>query len=488
MTKLKILLVIFTLTIGLLLRLYKINSPVADWHSFRQADTASVTKIFSQQGIDLLHPKYHDLSNTQSGLNNPNGYRMVELPIYNAISVYFHNIFNTNIDISSRLVSIIFSLGSALLIFMICYQQTKLFLRSFFGLVIFLFLPFNIYYSRTILPEPTTVFFMLLSLYFLSKNIFISALTLAIAVLLKPYTAIILFPVIATYLIIHRSKYLNFKSIIKLVLFCLISFIPFILWRIWIGKYPEGIPKSDWLLNDGVTNTFPAWFHGYSLSFLNKLVAFRPHWWQWLFAERIANLILGTFGIIPLFLGLAFKKNRTQTFSVSLVLGILLYFIVVAQGNIQHDYYQVLIIPFISILLGFGYYYITKFLFGNTIAGITSLIIIFCFSTYFSFIKINEYYKINNQSIITAGQKVDEITPKNSIIIAPYNGDTAFLYQTNRTGFPIEIYDFNTLKSEFANRPIYFVSVNFDDYTNKVIKQFPTVYRDSQFIILNINK
>jgi len=32
-------------------RLYKVNSPIADWHSWRQADTASVTKIYVEEGI-----------------------------------------------------------------------------------------------------------------------------------------------------------------------------------------------------------------------------------------------------------------------------------------------------------------------------------------------------------------------------------------------------------------------------------------------------
>lgn len=116
------------------------------------------------------------------------------------------------------------------------------------------------------------------------------------------------------------------------------------------------------------------------------------------------------------------------------------------------------------------------------------MLFIFSISIFFSYERIIEYYKINNSTIITAGKKVDEITPQNAIIIAPYNGDTAFLYQTNRTGFPIEVYDFESIKSQFPDKPIYFVSVNFDDYTNKVIKLYQTIYKDSQFIILEIQK
>src|SRR4030066_1552046 len=72
------------LILGFTVRLYKIDSPIADWHSWRQADTASVSKVYVQQGINLLIPRYQDISKIQTGIFNPNGYRMVEFPFYNA--------------------------------------------------------------------------------------------------------------------------------------------------------------------------------------------------------------------------------------------------------------------------------------------------------------------------------------------------------------------------------------------------------------------
>ena len=73
------------LILAFFVRLYKINNPVADWHSFRQADTASVSRIYVEEGINLLFPKYHDLSSTQSRIFNPEGYRFVEFPVFNAL-------------------------------------------------------------------------------------------------------------------------------------------------------------------------------------------------------------------------------------------------------------------------------------------------------------------------------------------------------------------------------------------------------------------
>ena len=69
------------------LRLYQLQTPLADWHSWRQADTASVTREYLKGQARWLIPEYHDLSNIPSGLPNPNGYRMVELPLINWLTV-----------------------------------------------------------------------------------------------------------------------------------------------------------------------------------------------------------------------------------------------------------------------------------------------------------------------------------------------------------------------------------------------------------------
>ncbi|MBN3039893.1 MAG: hypothetical protein JW867_02075, partial [Candidatus Omnitrophica bacterium] len=67
-------------------RLYKIDNPLADWHSWRQVDTSAVTRRYIKDGTDLLHPRYDDLSNIPSGLDNPQGYRFVEFPIINGLT------------------------------------------------------------------------------------------------------------------------------------------------------------------------------------------------------------------------------------------------------------------------------------------------------------------------------------------------------------------------------------------------------------------
>jgi len=490
---LKYILVPVILFVGLLARHYKIENPVTDWHSHRQADTASVTENFLKNGVDFFVPIYHDLSNVQSGIDNPHGYRMVEAPLYNLFSLWTHrtiSIFSPNIplDTSSRLASILFSEISALLIFLLCKKYTNNFSASLLAMGVFLFLPFNIYYSRAILPENTAITFMLMAILLFSRSAVFSAVFMSLSILTKPYTSLISFPL---FLWLSFQKYrhqINLKSLGSLCLFGIISLLPFAIWRQWISRFPEGIPVNAWLFNSNNTPFLPEWYRGYNLTFLNKLVAFRPFWFKWLFFERINKLILGSFGLIPLFLGFAYKKNHSQKISLALIFGILLYFIIVAQGNIQHDYYQALIIPSISIIIGFGCFYILNFVFKNKIISRLSFVVIALFSFYFSWDQVKTYYIINNPSITAAGLEIQKLIPKNAYVIAPYNGDTAFLYQTKHSGWPTEVYNPDELKLNYPDNPIYLVSVNFDKYTNDMTAKFKTLFKNDQFIILDLNQ
>src|SRR3989344_4056 len=113
------------LVFALSLRLYKINTPLADFHSWRQADTASVARNFAERDFNLLEPRYHDFSNIQSGLENPQGYRFVEFPVYNAIiAALWKYIPLTSLEIYGRLVTIFFSLSIIGILYYFLLKET----------------------------------------------------------------------------------------------------------------------------------------------------------------------------------------------------------------------------------------------------------------------------------------------------------------------------------------------------------------------------
>ncbi len=94
-------------------------------------------------------------------------------------------------------------------------------------------------------------------------------------------------------------------------------------------------------------------------------------------------------------------------------------------------------------------------------------------------------YQINHYEIIVAGQEVDRLTPKDAIVIAPYNGDTTFLYQTHRFGWPVVDRSFDELIKLGAS---YYVSVNYDNDTNNLLKKYKTIEKNNTFVIIDLHQ
>ncbi|OGM28830.1 hypothetical protein A2962_05105 [Candidatus Woesebacteria bacterium RIFCSPLOWO2_01_FULL_39_61] len=460
----------FILYLSLIARFYKINNPIADWHSFRQADTASVTRFFLNEGVNPLVPIYHDVSTTQSGIFNPNGYRFVEFPIFNIFHLYFYKIIpSLGFDIVGRLTSIISSLVSTFLIFLICKKMfnNKIALMAS---ALYAFLPYNIYFTRVTLPEPLATTFALSAIWFFILylennsliNLFISAISFSISLLIKPY--VLFFGVPMFYL--AYVKY-SLKDLIKAKEFYFwlsIVLLPFIFWRIWMLKFPEGIPFWKWTFNgDGIR--------------------FRPSFWRWIFGERLTSMILGYWGLIPFVFGIISVKKK-QLFSQMFLLGALIYVCIFATANVRHDYYQTIIVPTIVITTAVGL--VEFWNLKNYSKLLTRVLVIFTLIIMImtSFVQIKEFYKINRPEIVEAGQRADKLLPKDALVIAPYNGDTAFLYQTKRRGWPVVDRPIDDLIEKGA---MYFVSVDLNHYqTLEFAKRFKIIESATSYIIIDL--
>lgn len=482
-----LLLIIF---LGLLLRLYRIDSPIADWHSWRQADTASVTREFVRNGYDLLHPTYHDLSNVPSGKDNPNGYRFVEFPIYNAVSgIVYQSLQNViTIEIAGRLVTIISSLAAIFLVYAITKRYSSQ-TAGLFAAFFFAVLPFNIYYGRTILPDPSMTASFLAAIYFfiqwsdrytrhdsrltLAVYFLLTLVFLAISLLLKPFAAFFLLPIVV---ISYQAFGLSLFKKWELYFLAIVSFIPLMLWRMWIVQFPEGIPSNDWLLNGGNIRFTGAYFF-------------------WIFADRIGRLILGYWGLGLLAIGFltlllknelyAFRKGKSVIF-FSFVLSTLLYVVIVARGNVQHDYYQIPIVPSLSIILGLGAGYLffppEKY---SRFATRILLIVTTGFTLLFGWYHVRDYFNINNPSIVVAGKAVDRLVPQDAQVLTFYNGDTSFLYQTGRSGWASPQDPMPILIEKGAD---YLVIDNpTEDHRNGLGKEYEVIESTDQYLLLKLH-
>ncbi len=99
---------------------------------------------------------------------------------------------------------------------------------------------------------------------------------------------------------------------------------------------------------------------------------------------------------------------------------------------------------------------------------------------------VKEVYKINKPVIIEAGKKADEILPKNAVVVAPYNGDSAFLYQTNRPGWAVVALPLVELVADYGVTD--YISTTRDDKTKWVLRHFEVLEDNPRFIIADLTK
>ncbi len=405
---------------------------------------------------------------------NPHRYRFVEFPIYNSL-VYFTYILNGGMkEELARLVTVVISLFSIVLMY---FVTKRYFSRSTAILAsgLFAFLPYNIYYSRVVLPDPLLVLFSLGMIYFGDRWIwenkrwlyFTTIVFASGAFLIKPMAAFYLIPLVYSYYKKEGKLWPIPKRYWSLAFF---SILPFALWRIRIEQHPEGIPASNWLFN-------------------GTHIRFKPAFWKWIVGDRFGREILGVAGTFLFMIGILLKpKEKEGMFLHLLGFASLLYLAVFATGNVQHDYYQILIVPALCIFVARGF-----FLLLEGIPGFLSriwtipLAILFLFLTiYLPLPQVQGLYQINNYSIVEAGQEANRILPQDAVVVAPYQGDTSFLYQTNRPGWAFVAYPIPDLINKFGVTD--YVSVNKDDLTNLLMKQYSVLENNKDFVIIDLTK
>jgi 4-amino-4-deoxy-L-arabinose transferase-like glycosyltransferase len=473
------------LILAVVLRLYKINIPLADHHSWRQADTAAVARNFIKEGWNFWQPKIDNMTPlAHPDMPNPQRLFLVEPPIYQTIVGGFYHVFGVREELA-RLVSVMFSLGSIIFLYLLAltYVSKRVALLSAF---FFTVLPYNIFYSRVILPEPMMIFLSLGMIYFFAEGVvreyrgvsgsirrILFILFAALALTQKAFPVFLSIPM--AYLTWEKFKF-NGKKYIVSLFYCFIVLLPFALWRFWISHFPEGIPPSGWLFNQGG-------------------IRFKGAFFYWIFAERLAKLILGYWGLPLLILGLILKPGREKWFFHIWFLAVLVYTTVFAAGNVTHDYYQIPFIPIISIFLAKG----ADFLFlapRNLFSRVMCYVLcVMCavFALAFSWYQVRDFYNIQG-GVDLAGKSVDELTPKDALVLTGDSNDATLLYNCDRHGwtggyasnFPNTVETIERIRQMGA---AYYVTTKFDrnsDFAKYMLKNHSVLRETDQYIIFNL--
>jgi Dolichyl-phosphate-mannose-protein mannosyltransferase len=343
-------------------------------------------------------------------------------------------------------------------------------------------MPFSIYYSRVILPDMTAVSLATISVVFMlffmessyrSKKAALylagSIISFSLAVLCKPTT--IFFGVPILYLLYLRYNIELLKRPVTYI-FGLGVLAPFIMWRTWISQFPEGIPYAQWLFT--------------SVNTANGLqsILLRPSFFRWVFYERIALLICGGYAHCLALLG-ALKRTTTYQLPLAFSISSIIYIFTFQGGNVQHDYYQIMLIPTLALLIGAGWSFLVgqapvwKYQLINILVGILLVVA----AWYFSWNQIKNYYVIN-AGIVKTAEVIKTLTLSTDLIATDTTGDTTLLYLSDRRGFPALSDEPDKLRERGIR---YLVTY---DMTNaaKLSRDYETLFINDTVAILRLSK
>jgi hypothetical protein len=98
--------------------------------------------------------------------------------------------------------------------------------------------------------------------------------------------------------------------------------------------------------------------------------------------------------------------------------------------------------------------------------------------------KVKGYFNVNNWEYQKAGEEVNQLLPKEAIVIAPANGDTLFLFQTKRSGWPIGYY----IPEKIEAGATHYISTNSNKETNELESKYHTIKKTSEYVLLDLTK
>lgn len=464
---------IFVFLLAFVLRIYKIDNPVADWHSWRQVDTAAVARNFVKEEFNIFYPRAHNFfKQNPNDLDNPNRYFLNEFPLYNAAVALIYRLFGVK-ERYARLVSVFVSSLTAVVLYLLVKKYSSRFVAGFSALF-FAVLPYNIYYGRVIMPDPTFIFFSVFSLYLITlwaeKETFLwavaSVISLALAMLVKPYAIFLGIPI--GYLVLRKWGITSFKRT-DIYLMVFLSLMPLIAWRYHINQHPEGMFGSEWLIN--ATD-----------------IRFKGAFFRWIIFDRMNRLIFATGGFILFWLGIIAPRIKKEgLFFYVWLLSVVVYISYFAMGNVTHDYYQLPLVPIGCYFMAKGFDFLTKL--GkdvvsrliNTGLAVGFVLLMLAFGWY----ETRGFFNINRWEIVKAGKMVDQLVPQEAKVIAPYNRDPAFLYQTNRNGWS-GLRSMEELREYIKDGATHFVSVDFNETTKKLEQACKVLEKTNEFVIIDL--
>ena len=452
------------LSVGLTVRLIEIDAPLIDHQAWRQTDTAAIARNFFQEEFNIFYPRIDWRGTTP-------GYVETNFPLFPFLVACGYQVINSPQEWIGRLFSALFSTISAFFLYCLATRLFNNFWIARFSSVLFLAFPINVYFGRTFMPEALMLLLSIGTLLtFLRwteteklRDFALATVTAGLCYAVKIPTLYLGFPLVAIAWVRWGWPFLT-KPILWVYLFC--SLMPSLSWYLHAASLFE-----ETGLTFGIWNRYGynKWAHD---------LLFTPDFYITI-CGRMAHRVFTPFGLALVLLGVFMRWPRKNTIPDNGFLaraqrceamlyawagGLILYLLVVPEGNRGLHYYQLPFVPvgaiFASIPLAAA---LTSSLKGSHPAivkllrpGSSSLwgiIGIFLGVILYGAVTLPDYYRpgqnIYNyyRSALLAGQILDRKLPEKALIVVgdiDESSDASFraqsptmLYYCNRKGWQI---------------------------------------------------
>lgn len=410
--------VIFFLILSLSVRLYNINSPLIGTHSWRQADTAAMSRNFHANGFNFFYPQID-----WGGLP---GYCETEFPIYSFIIALFYKIFGVH-DFIGRLFSVVCFLITIYFLYRLTakYFNTK---SAFWACLVYSILPLNIYYSRTFQPESMLAMCSIIGIYYFNnwldsekyQDLIVSSIFINLACLIK-VLPIIYLGITLIYLAWTKfDRKVFFK--ISLWIYGIVIIVSLFAWY----SHAHNI-----FLNYG--NTF-----GFSADSTNRynygvLLTFN-FWTDLIFRTILRHFAIFCFPIFIAGLLIVRKTQREYVFDVWLIAVILTQILVPVTSSV-HEYYQLPLMLPAAVVIGKACdRYFTK----NKKIIISSLCLTLVTGSIIYTTGYMSVERIDRSDVFKLAQQIQSNIPINALVISSTGGDPTLLYLANHRGWLVD--------------------------------------------------
>lgn len=352
--------VALALIAGLVLRFWGFGNPPFDAHAFRQTQTLATIEDFYWGGVDFFYP-------TTNYAGHP-GILVLEAPVFQVIAAALYHLFGPHLEVI-RALNIVIGAGTTLALYAITARLLNR-RTALLSALIYWLAPLNILFERSTLFDPMAVLFALLSFYeflvllrpraegkLLRQPRTLAALagltlTTCLVAVMKP---LYLWPSVLLAAWEFARRRFRFER--EIALAAAVFFVSGVLFLAWnrhcyianrSGYYRDLDPSS----------------------LLGIKELFDPKYYWTLMKTRYKEW-LGAFGMIlyPMGLWAAWKRRKEKAIAATLWLLALIpptYLCVFANINFPHNYYQLIITPFLAIIAAVGFAWLASFLSPDT--------------------------------------------------------------------------------------------------------------------------